>query len=960
MQKLNRKGFTLIELLSIIIILGLITGITITVVLTTMEKAKERSKKLTRDNIAGQAEEYIYEGFADGNWTSSGEEEYKCVTVQDLVDAGYFKQDIVNGAEGITPDTIIKVTRNVSTKVITSKTIASNDIDCEATLHDSPIIACSYNKEYAKQKEVTIVFKKSAAYEKRLYLGNITQYSFNGTGPHDLTGNNGFQYNSNGYYVYPSNEEEAAGKVMIKEEGLLYATVTLDGEQQTSTYCNIKNIDNTPPTVILENIENTNNLRCKMQDNQSGLGSYKICKVGDNTCQYVNLNLNSGTGNNIITKEKNDVESGKWKCYAKDKLGNVGQSQEVTIVNIPEEANVNVSFIAEEMNGNTVTGIHTGENWTNKNVRLTGTIDTNVETWYIFSDTQISSPSTIKGWNQCADTNCSDSIELYQDNIVINQAYYLYVKYNKPNGESEYLELSQNVKIDKIKPTVTLEVENTNNLKCTIIDNGSGVKYYKICKTDDDTCNYKTFQSNPQTLTNAENGTWICYGKDIAGNENQSGEENIINNQEAVVTISFKAEEMSGNTVSGTHSGSSWTNKNVRLTGTITSNVDTWYILSDTKINNIESYTSGWTKCNNNGCTKVENLNSDNVIINKAYYFYVKYKKTNTQMEYKESVRNIKIDKKKPTCVFGTITSSEDGVSTTIGCQDQTDGSGCQSGTTNYSNKTETFTQKIYDKANNSKTCKITVSLVAKKQYCKDTNYNERCVASTKESSPANNTLLGYVTCSSSYSKNLATYLSNGQTFRYYVRKNRSEWWESSQHGNLSNTSYKLCHSTENATWETVKHEQSPDTNKYFWYAKNLGSGSGDSPLKRAIKGMVRCGSVAESYYPNLGAANNASQPSGYFSRYSKVTTSSYPSPSDNNKLKHRGYSCEYDPVSDEACPSSITTLNLLVIPKKDNTYYIEPKMQNGLPTYNSGPNNWNGDKWFRCIGSYTATSSES
>ena len=93
---MNKKGFTLVELLAIIVILGLVTGIAITVILTVLSNAKDKSIELTKRNIREQSEKYIYEGFSNSNWKrSNSNEEYKCVTVQDLIDVGYYKQSII-------------------------------------------------------------------------------------------------------------------------------------------------------------------------------------------------------------------------------------------------------------------------------------------------------------------------------------------------------------------------------------------------------------------------------------------------------------------------------------------------------------------------------------------------------------------------------------------------------------------------------------------------------------------------------------------------------------------------------------------------------------------------------------------------------------------------------------------------------------------------------------------------
>ena len=92
---LNKKGFTLIELLATIIILSIIFTITISVVNVAVNKAKKKSQELTIQNIEKQAINYISEEMNQSIWTENSantNSEYQCITIQNLIDAGYLKQ----------------------------------------------------------------------------------------------------------------------------------------------------------------------------------------------------------------------------------------------------------------------------------------------------------------------------------------------------------------------------------------------------------------------------------------------------------------------------------------------------------------------------------------------------------------------------------------------------------------------------------------------------------------------------------------------------------------------------------------------------------------------------------------------------------------------------------------------------------------------------------------------------
>ena len=127
-MRLNRKGFTLIELLATITILAVVSSITIVVINVIVNKAKENAQKLTIDNIEKQAANYIKEEMNQNIWTANGNLEYQCITIQNLIDAGYLKQsDIEKNKDIISSEMYIEVIRNKKNKVIISQTLVNNN-----------------------------------------------------------------------------------------------------------------------------------------------------------------------------------------------------------------------------------------------------------------------------------------------------------------------------------------------------------------------------------------------------------------------------------------------------------------------------------------------------------------------------------------------------------------------------------------------------------------------------------------------------------------------------------------------------------------------------------------------------------------------------------------------------------------------------------------------------------------
>ena len=118
-NKLNKKGFTLIELLAMITILSIVITIVIYVATSVMSNAKVKSYKVTINNIQRSANEYVLEELDDSIWVGGSDYQYQCVSVSNLVDAGYFDNDEVINYKNES----VKVIRDAKTKVTKSMSL---------------------------------------------------------------------------------------------------------------------------------------------------------------------------------------------------------------------------------------------------------------------------------------------------------------------------------------------------------------------------------------------------------------------------------------------------------------------------------------------------------------------------------------------------------------------------------------------------------------------------------------------------------------------------------------------------------------------------------------------------------------------------------------------------------------------------------------------------------------------
>ena len=110
---MDRKGFTLIEMLGCLAILCLVLCIGFFVTKDTLATTLSTLTDVSENQITEAASLYILENKTV--WNNDGEE-YVCLTVQDLVDKGYFDRNEVLSYK----NKKIKIVRNSTTKVIDS------------------------------------------------------------------------------------------------------------------------------------------------------------------------------------------------------------------------------------------------------------------------------------------------------------------------------------------------------------------------------------------------------------------------------------------------------------------------------------------------------------------------------------------------------------------------------------------------------------------------------------------------------------------------------------------------------------------------------------------------------------------------------------------------------------------------------------------------------------------------
>ena len=117
MKKISNKGFTLIELLATILIIGLVLGITTYGIISSVNKAKEKSTILSLTSVKEAAR--IYSGeLGEDRWQNGQENTYFCVTIEELINKGLLNKNAKSVENGGEINNYVVVVKNKTTKVI--------------------------------------------------------------------------------------------------------------------------------------------------------------------------------------------------------------------------------------------------------------------------------------------------------------------------------------------------------------------------------------------------------------------------------------------------------------------------------------------------------------------------------------------------------------------------------------------------------------------------------------------------------------------------------------------------------------------------------------------------------------------------------------------------------------------------------------------------------------------------
>ena len=317
-MKKNNKGFTLIELLATIIVLSIVLGLTIYIALNAISKAKEKSYQVTINNIEKEAANYLLEMKDKLFYVSQPDNEfieYQCITVQNLLDLGYFKNDIigkskVSSNKTVAKDDYIYVERDANSKAITKNIYAGVDSDFVKNLCNMSIIAKGnirfvsepHFDNWSQVKMVTVKYTVNNVLE-----GDMDNIKYTYQFEDDL----GNAISETVDCVSGCDDKSDTKVFKVSKPGeIIHGYIKNNNDDITDSKRLITNIDIVKPQISLINSDEKRiryghaNIDIKVTDGESGINknSFKIddlvIKIGDYIVSNATLTEKKCTTNN--------------------------------------------------------------------------------------------------------------------------------------------------------------------------------------------------------------------------------------------------------------------------------------------------------------------------------------------------------------------------------------------------------------------------------------------------------------------------------------------------------------------------------------------------------------------------------------------------------------------------------------------------------------------------------------
>lgn len=326
----KNKGFTLVELLAIIIVLSVVVGIVGYVIVNSINKVKEKSYLITITNIEKVSGTYVTENSNNLTYISDDSDnnaEYLCITVKNLIDMGFFKNDIVNSEvaknKKVSKEDYIYVERDKRDRAIVETKYLLDDSEYAGYCNTDKLLRGNIDfsvtpslSDWSLEKKITINYEV-----KNIVSANKVEYTYS----YD---------NSN---ISLISDDGKSKDVKVSQNGRLTASIKVDGTEITKDL-EISKIDNLAPSLAIDKESDDNPLlertiKVTLSDNDSGIKSgsyfeYAFSKDDKNApSNYEKVNFNNKDGDKkaeySIKKSGLDGDYYLWiKANTSDVTGN--------------------------------------------------------------------------------------------------------------------------------------------------------------------------------------------------------------------------------------------------------------------------------------------------------------------------------------------------------------------------------------------------------------------------------------------------------------------------------------------------------------------------------------------------------------------------------------------------------------------------------------------------------------
>lgn len=346
MKKISNKGFTLIELLVTILIIGLVLGITTYGIISSVNKAKEKSTVLSLAGIKEAARTYSGE-LGEESWKniSDYEDTYFCVTIEELINKGLLNKNaksIENGGKIVDYVVVIK---NKTTKVIKKEEILTEDNEdnlayniCTGNIKNEVITSkTKIDKTTSYTDSVDINFT-DAVFESGIteryceYGESSTNLNSKGTITDKTCSLDGLVKNKNYYtrvcMVSQRESVSCSDTITVTTKNIIAPTIAIDTNKNNSVKINYdnSNIKGDSYYYFKSTINGTSSINvstCSLDDNKYSCNNDSVNNIIKNTWYKVSnkeISITYSTSGNITvtaeTRDKSDNSNSSTKEFS--------------------------------------------------------------------------------------------------------------------------------------------------------------------------------------------------------------------------------------------------------------------------------------------------------------------------------------------------------------------------------------------------------------------------------------------------------------------------------------------------------------------------------------------------------------------------------------------------------------------------------------------------------------------